>query len=203
MNFIVRLSYVFIIIGMTACTTIPRPPFLTHSNQAALSWQKRQYLLSHITYWQLKGKIAIVTAHKSGSAIVNWTENKQSFTISLLGPLGTSSLTLTGQPGYVTLNTADGKRYTAKSPEQLLVQEWKWHIPVSSLQFWVRGLPVPSIPSNSQFDHAHRLLSLTQQGWNIQFLNYMRIGKIDLPSRLSVSSPTITTKIVIYEWHIK
>ena len=47
------------------------------------------------------------------------------------------------------LQTSDGKRYNAASPEQLLAEQWGFHLPVSNMKYWVRGLPVPGIPATT------------------------------------------------------
>lgn len=183
---------------MTACTSLT--PSSPEGTPTQTSWNNRESALTRLTRWQLNGKIAVQTAQDSGSATIDWTQNQQQFQISLMGPLGSNGLKLSGHPGNVTMQTADGKQISAKNAEQLLAEQWGWRLPVSHLKYWVRGLPVPGIPANSQFDSYHRLSQLTQQGAHIQFLSYTRIGGLELPQRIAISSPTIQAKIVVYEW---
>ena len=190
-----------LIISLSSCTTITPPPSPVPP-AAQKPWPDREAALTHLQNWQLNGKIAVVTANDSGSATVDWVQNQKHFNISLLGPLGTNGLKLSGQPGLVTLETADGKHFTAKSPEQLLAQQWGWNVPVSNLNYWVRGLPVPGMPHNSQFDAYHRLSNLTQQGWNIQYLGYETIGQLDLPNKIFITSSALRTKIIVYHWKV-
>ena len=152
--------------------------------------------------WQLNGKIAVQTAQDSGSATILWIENHDRYNVSLYGPLGTQGLKLTGQPGHVTLITADGKRFIAESAEQLLAENWGFHLPLSNLRYWIRGLPVPGIPHDSRFDNQHRLIFLNQQGWRVEFQDYVATKTIDLPNKLLINSATLKTKIVIYQWKI-
>jgi outer membrane lipoprotein LolB len=167
-----------------------------------IPWKDRQLALNRIQSWQISGKIAVQTPKDSGSASVDWTQNQGSFIISLMGPLGSNGLRLSGQPGKVTLETADGKHFTASNPEQLLAERWGFHLPVSNLKYWIRGLPVPGIPANTQFDSAGRLTQLSQQGWHIRFLSYTRAGAADVPAKLFINSSDLNVKIIVYNWKV-
>jgi outer membrane lipoprotein LolB len=193
-----RIIFVLgIFLGLAGCTTIaPEAP------PSTVSWETRQTALSRIQGWQLNGKIAVQTSRDSGSATVDWLQRNGSYTVSLLGPLGTSGLKLSGHPGSVTLETSDGKRFTASNPEELLAKQWGFNLPVSYLRYWIRGLPVPGIPSSDHFDPSHRLTDLSQQGWQVQYLSYTRSNNIDLPSKMFISSPTLKVKIIIYSWNV-
>ena len=173
-----HILFLFILVSLiTSCATVaPTAP------PSQVSWQDRETILNRIQSWQINGKIGVQTAQDSGSATVDWIQNQQNYSVSLLGPLGTNGLKLSGQPGKVTLDMSDGKHFTASNPEELLAKQWGFNLPVSYLRYWIRGLPVPSLPVNSQFDTSHRLTDLMQQGWHVQFLSYTRQNNVDLPS---------------------
>jgi outer membrane lipoprotein LolB len=191
-----NLVYLLLAVLITGCQTISTSPQPT----TQLSWKDRQAALSRLQTFKVSGKIAVQTSNDSGSATLIWLQNQQHYTISILGPFGSGSIKLTGNPGQVTLETADGKQINAKSPEALLAQEWGFNLPVSYLRFWIRGLPAAGAPYQSQFDSNHRLSSFTQQGWQVQYLSYQNIGTIDLPEKISITSPTLKSKIIIHEW---
>src|SRR3990167_1045660 len=193
-------STLLIIICLSACTTMP--PTSAPPLSPELSWHDRQIILSRIQNWQLNGKLAVQTAQDSGSASVNWVQNNKQYTISLLGPLGTGGFKLTRQLTGVSLETSDGKHYTANNPEQLLAEQWGFHLPISSLRYWIRGLPVSGISYTKQLDIHHRLMTLTQQGWQIQFLSYSKVGVIDLPNKMVIASPLLKAKLIIYRWDV-
>ena len=191
----------FLLLGMVGCTTVA-PPSSSSSQTPKVPWKKREMMLSELNRWQLSGKIAVQTSHDSGSASVDWIQNARQYNISLMGPLGAGAMKLNGANSHATLQTADGKQLTANNAEELLAKGWGFHLPISHLNYWIRGIPVPGIPYSSQFDGAERLSTLSQQGWYIQFQNYTRVGMLDLPSRLSITSPQLRAKIVIYQWRI-
>ena len=193
------LIYLLLMIGLSGCSTVA-PPAAPPVKQ--LTWQERQAQLSRLLVWHLNGKIAVQTAQNSGSATIDWTQNKNRFNVSLLGPLGTNGLKLTGAPGKVTMETSDGKHTAADSAETLLAKGWGFHLPVSYLQYWVRGLPVPGIPAKPTLDQYQRLTTLTQAGWQVQYQSYTTLGELDLPSRITIFSAALKTKLVIYDWKV-
>jgi len=182
---------------LTGCTTMPLPS----TPPTQMPWKNREEALNRIQSWQLNGKIGVQTAQDGGSATIDWTQNQQQYTISLSGPLGTNAVRLTGRPGYVTLISANGKQASASTPEQLLAQQLGWNVPVSSLHYWIRGLPVPGVPANTQFDAYHRISDMTQQGSHIQFLSYINTNGIELPQKIFITAPNLRTKIIIYNWN--
>lgn len=196
LNFFIAL----LAVGLTSCTTVAPPS--APSSTGGPSWKTREASLSRLQSWQLSGKIAVQTAKDSGSASVDWWQNRGQYAVSLLGPLGTHGMKLSGRSGQVMLETADGKRFTAQNPEQLLAEQWGFHLPVSHLKYWIRGIPVPNLPYSSKFDGTNRLSSLTQGGWNVQFLDYTQTNSVDLPSKLVIQSAALKTKIIIYHWKI-
>lgn len=184
--------------SLSGCSSVSAPD----STPTATAWQERSVALNRLSYWHINGKIAVRTPNDSGSATVDWMQESSRFNIALTAPLGVGGLKLTGQPGAVSLTTANGQRYTAASPEQLLAERWGWRLPVSNLNYWVRGLPAPQSPYQTNFDQYHRLSTLQQTGWTVQYLGYTRVGGLELPNRLTINSPALKTKIIIYRWDL-
>jgi len=106
---------------------------------------------------------------------------------------------LDGRPGKVSLVTSEGKTFSASSPEQLLAQQWGFNIPVSYLNYWIRGLPAPG-DAKKQFDGQGRLVELNQAGWHVQFLDYTQKKGIELPKKIFLASNDMKVKIMVYDW---
>lgn len=194
---------IFFLLPLTGCTSMT--PSTQDPTRAApkVTWEARQAKIDRMQNWQLNGKVAVQTRRDSGTASVDWVQRGNSYTISLYGPVGSGSMRLSGQPGTVSLVTADGKRYSAKSPEQLLAQRWGFHLPVSNLKYWIRGVPIPGKESITRFDTRNRLTYLSQDGWIVQYQGYMNTQSIDLPSRVAVTSPSLRARLVIYQWNVR
>lgn len=195
-----NLWMLILIFTLAGCTTVSQPTSQTPTTSVAPpAWKPRASSLAKINSWQIQGKIAVVTAKDSGSATINWTKRNQNYQVSLMGPLGTHSMKLDGRPGKVILTSSDGKTYTAASPEQLLAEQWGFNIPVSYLNYWIRGLPAPG-NADKQFDAQGRIKVLNQQGWHVQFSDYLQKKGVELPSKIFLASNSVKVKIVVYDW---
>jgi len=184
---------------LASCATVPKEQSTT--NNQNLSWNSRVQTLSQIESWDLKALIAIRSQKDAGSASLQWQQQNQNYHIQLFGPLGTGSYELTGQPGKVELAGSSGKRFYATSPEALLAQQTGWHLPISYLKYWIRGLPVPTIPAEKSFDSYNHLTKLKQEGWDIEFLRYTSINGIDVPNKIFFHNAQLNIKIIINQWH--
>lgn len=182
---------------LTACATVPAPEA---PKNETLSWDNRVQTLESLSRWDIKALIAIRNNREAESASLDWQQNNQNFIIHLFGPLGTNAYTLVGKSGKVQLATPEGKQFSAESPEALLAKQTGWILPVSHLKYWIRGLPVPGVESNKTFDRFHHLTELDQEGWHVQFLRYTAAHHIDLPSKIFISNPELTVKIIISQW---
>jgi len=184
--------------SLVGCSTLPRkmPPPYNHS----LSWEKREGALNGITSWDIQGLTAVRTPDNAWTANLRWQQREGNYALSLWGPLGVNSFQLTGAPGNVILKTGNGKTYHATSPEELLAKQTGWILPVSNLFYWVRGLPVPTIPSKIQFDPYHHITQLNQAGWTIRYLSYTSAKHTDLPAKIYITHPPLQLKIVIHQW---
>jgi outer membrane lipoprotein LolB len=195
-----RIIWIFLLIlTITSCSTLTQKEAPPAAPEATLP--KREAAVDRVQSWHIKGKIAVQTEKDSGSASVNWSQRQRNYSISLQGPMGSNAMNLTGNAGHVTMKTSDGKIVSASSPEQLLAEQWGFKLPVSNMRYWVRGLQVPGIPAETHYDQFNRLTRMTQQGWTIQYLSYSNNGGVDLPQKLSITSPAMKVKLVIYSWN--
>lgn len=183
---------------LTSCTTLAPPSTPTKT----ISWSAREAQLKNIHQFDIKGKIAVRTTQDSGSATIHWLQNGDNYTISIFGPLGSDGMTLHGRPGSVTMELANGKKVSANNAETLLAQQWGYHLPVSYLKYWIRGLPAPGADSQ-KLDQYNRITSLSQAGWQVEFLTYTNQNGIEVPQKINVTSADLVTKLVIYNWEVR
>lgn len=195
-----KLKFIFTLILsalLTACATLPSRE-LPYNQR--LAWQQRQTQLNKIKNWKLQGAIAVRMPKEALSAYMNWQQKNQYYTIHLFGPLGIGAVNITGRPGNFVLQNAQNQTFKSNSPEQLIQQELGWTLPVSNLYYWIRGLPSPTTTSTKQFDRYHHITTLNQSGWQIQYLKYTGVKGIDLPSKIFMSNPTLSLRIIINQW---
>ncbi len=177
----------------TATTAAPIP--------TASSWQDRSQQLSSIRAWSIHGSTSIQHQNKTDMASLTWIQRDEGYNISLFGPLSLGRVTIQGGPGRVTLTRSNKPPVSASSPEQLMQRELGWQLPISNSFYWVRGIPAPG-KYQMRLDSQNRLAQLNQEGWNIQYLGYMKIQQMDLPRTIELSNPRLRIKIVIRNWAV-
>ncbi len=176
-----------------ANTTTVKMPFTTRT--AKLAQQK---------CWSAKGRVGIHTTAQTAMASFHWQQQDANYRVELTGPLGTNYTVLLGDSQQVKLQASTGKTYTAQTPERLLQQQVGWSLPVTGLRYWIRGLPVPGVPAQTQFDSSHRLSTLEQQNWRIIYGSYMSTTSnrltIDLPHQITLDNATTHLRIAVQQW---
>lgn len=163
-------------------------------------WHAHRIHTSLIDGWQISGKIGIRAPQDSGSGTLFWLQRQDYFDIRLSGPLGRGASRLTGRPDAVTLEVAGQGRFEAASPEALVQAQLGWQLPVSNLLWWVRGLPAPDSRSQLSLDEQSRLASLEQDGWRVDYLDYMDENGFSLPTRIRLEGHDLQVTLVIKDW---
>lgn len=180
------------------CSNVPeRPPV---PDQDA-SWQQHYQRLLKQDQWSLHGRLAVKANDNGWNLTIHWEQRPNAFDISLIAPFGRGSLHLSGSPYIARLTTSDGDAFIADDPEALLQEQLGWHIPVSALRYWVRGIPSPQLNiTATELDQWGRLQRLQQAGWTIRFLDYQSQAGLDLPRRVFASHPDADVRLVVSDW---
>jgi outer membrane lipoprotein LolB len=190
------LLVIFAGLSIAACATMPAKQ---GPRNEALSWSQRQAQLTPIQAWHIEGAVAIKTAKGGQTASMVWQQSTDDYHIDLFGPLGAGRVTLIGDAKQVQL-LMNGKQYQGKTAEALMQQVLGWHLPVSNLYYWIRGLPATTIKQTISFDAYHHISELKQQNWTIDYLRYTAVNGIDLPSKLTLQQKALKVTIIIGEW---
>lgn len=185
-------------LSLWACSSTPQRPPVADPEQA---WQQHRSELIALQQWQLIGRLGIQTEDEGWHATLNWQQQQQQFTILLTAPLGQGTIQLQGNEQQVILNTGEEKELAASNPETLLFQEFGWRVPVTSLRYWVLGLPAPG-EARRELDNYGRLSRLFQNGWEIQFLNYEPQGNLELPGKIFINNHRAKVRLVINRWEL-
>lgn len=182
---------------ITACAVTP--PRVT-TGTAEQAWRSRQVALSALTDWSFTGRIGITYGDKGWHAALSWQQHAQAYDIKISGPLGQGVGMLSGGPDGVLLQTPDHKESRAMNAESLLYAQFGWWVPVSGLQYWLRGLPDPQSVAQTTLDDSGRLTQLQQAGWDIRFTRYAQLADLALPDRLTLSNDKMKVKLIVDAW---
>ncbi|QEA40250.1 lipoprotein localization protein LolB [Pistricoccus aurantiacus] len=165
-------------------------------------WSDQQSRLEAMNNWQLTGKVGLRTPEDSVSANLDWWQSPTYYRLLLSGPFGSGRSTLEGNDQGVTLITSEG-RFQADTPEALMEEQLGWSLPVSALDYWVRGLPTPDASYQRETDAKGYPLYLQQQGWEIAYRDWVAAGDVWLPRRLVMSQKGLRATLVVNQWRLE
>lgn len=171
---------------LSACSSQPSLPTATESLEPN----------AQLWHWQAQGRIAFANANNNHSANLDWQQQGYSYHLQIFGPLGQGSARLEGQPFKVTLTTSDGQEVQAASPEQLLIENTAWELPLSNMVYWIRGIPAPGVflQVNSQ--------TIFQNGWRVEWRRFAQVDEYQLPSLLVVEKDQLSFRLAINKWQL-
>lgn len=199
-SFMTRLSKVAVLAGaglliaLTGCQTTPR-----QSSGGA----QQEKLLYRIKHWEAEGKIAIQMANDRQSASFKWAQDNGDYAIHLFGPFGQGATWLRRTSRGVVLESAKAGTHKAASAETLMENVLGWQVPVSNLQFWLRGLPAKKPkPDNSARDQAGFLSLLNQEGWQVAYSRHEHFDGWWLPTRIQAERDDLKLTLVIKRWRL-
>jgi outer membrane lipoprotein LolB len=145
------------------------------------------------------GRIAVNQGSQGWQASVRWREQPERYAIDLIGPLGQGRALIEGTPAGVRMQT-ERDVLSAAEPDSLLAQATGMQVPISGLRYWIRGLPDPSQPSRPSVDERGRLRRLEQNGWMIEYPNYIQVNGLELPKRIHAQQGELEVKLFIQTW---
>ena len=151
-----------------------------------------------LSHWQLSGKIGIRSPRGADSAYLNWLQCGERYQIRINGPLGSGAVKLLGEPGLVTLLNGGEPTIVAASPEQLLMEQFGWQLPLSQLVYWVRGIPAPQQPWGPE------PLGFEQDGWQLSFPSQTEQQHYQLPAKAVAQQQQQELKVILIvkEWQL-
>lgn len=159
---------------LSACAQQPSTP---------VEWRQQAEAIGRQQQWELEGKIGLRAPDKAGSAFLGWKQDGGHYRLLLSGALGLGRLALDGDAKGVSW-VRDGRRGRHEDPEALVGEVWGWRVPIAALQFWVRGIPDPALPVESQGFEQGVLTRFRQSGWTIEPSAHRSVGDLLLPHRV-------------------
>ncbi len=186
--------------ALSACVSM-KLPTTAQSPFKKQSFAQRRQSLKQITQWNIDGAFSFQQKGRAAIAAYKWKQNENRYLLQVHSSLDIYSVKITGSPGHVTLWQSDHKHFTAQSPERLMQKRLGWSLPISNLNYWIRGLPAP-LKYTAKFDAYGHITQLQQDAWHITFSNYITVNNVDLPRTLRISSPNLKMKIVVKHWQL-
>jgi outer membrane lipoprotein LolB len=166
----------------------------------AQDWQTRRLQLQARDRFGLKGRVAVAANGEGFNARLRWAQNGKQSHVSLDGPLGAGGVEVTSDGSAVSIVTSHGDHLDNDAARAELDKSLGFDPPLDSLRYWILGVPAPGPPAQESLDAQQRLASLQQNGWDIQYTDYMSVGGEWLPSKLTLQRPGIRLRVVVDGW---
>ena len=165
---------------LAACATVPPPPAAELTGAG----------------WRFSGRIGIQTETQSLSGNLRWQHRADADSLFLSTPLGQGVARIERSAAGVTLELPDQPPRRAPDAETLTRDALGYALPVAGLVWWMQARPDPGRPFTAERDDNGRLARLEQDGWTIDYRQYVQ----DRPRRLTLIREDIEIRLVADEW---
>ena len=167
---------------LSACTAIA-PPAEENSD-----WTRQRDQLQELESWELRGRVNVRYDNESHTPRINWLQQNVEYHIRLWGTFNAGNTLIVGRPGYVSLEN-DGETVDASSPEELILRQMGYELPISQLNYWIKGLPSPDSGFQLSFNELNQLTTIEQADWTINLSDMRQYGQVSLPRRVELTRP--------------
>jgi outer membrane lipoprotein LolB len=165
------------------------------------SWEVRRPQLQSLEHFALRGRVAVAANDEGFNANLHWIQDGDRSQVTLEGPFGVGGAQLTAEGDELTVVTARGERVENAAAHAALAARLGFDPPVSSLRYWVLGVPDPKEPANESLDRAQQRLSgLTQSGWHVEYQSYGPAGGEALPARMTLQRDAVRVRLLVDDW---
>ena len=197
-----RLVALVVMVFLAGCSSVTTaPPELSLAEKDRL-WQENRARVELIEAWSLTGRLGLTVPDRSGSMSIEWQQDQQQYSIFLDGPFGQSLAQIKGDRAGVSARVSD-EEVTGPTPEYLMLKLTGWDFPVSSLKYWVRGVPAPEGDAEVTLDNLGHPKQILQQGWQIDYLQYRDESLSQMPIRLKASNGDVRMTLVVRSWQLQ
>jgi outer membrane lipoprotein LolB len=163
-------------------------------------WSQRRAELQSLDPFGLSGRIAVAAGSEGFSAHLTWEQSGARTTVQLNGPLGIGGIHVVADGSSLHVESSQGKHLESEEARAELRDKLGFDPPLTSLRYWVLGVPDPAMPSMETVSADQRLEELEQDGWHIIYSDYMSAGGRWLPQRLALSRSDVRVRMVVDRW---
>jgi outer membrane lipoprotein LolB len=199
-----RASFLALVAGL--CVACAAPVLRPSADRIEALWAAHEAATRPLSHWELRGRLAVQADDRGGQASLVWVREGGRHSIRLNGPLGRGVVRVTQDESGARLQDSEQRVFEAANAEELLFRYTGWRLPISDLDWWVLGLPIPGVAADRALDDAGRLQTLRQDGWVVRYEKYATVDGYDLPDRLQLThaadtdAPEMRVRLVIDHW---
>jgi outer membrane lipoprotein LolB len=199
-----RAPFLALVASLCAACAAPAPR--PSADRIEALWVAHEAATRPLSHWELRGRLAVQADDRGGQASLQWVRDGARHNIRLNGPLGRGVVRVTQDEFGARLEDSEQRVFEAANAEELLFRYTGWRLPITDLDWWVLGLPIPGVAADRLLDDTGRLQTLRQEGWVVRYEKYATVDGFDLPDRLQLtraadaSAPDMQVRLVIDHW---
>lgn len=159
----------------------------------------REQALSVHGSWKLSGRLAVSSGQDGGSGSLQWSRDGDSFRFDVHAPVTGKTWTLTGDRQHAELSGLGDQPIAGDDASVLLTQELGWYVPLSELDYWVRGMRAPG-DADLTLRSDGLPLQIKQAGWKVEYLDYDASLNPPMPRKLFAERGPQRVHLVIQQW---
>jgi len=153
--------------------------------------------LQEIRYWGLSGRVSVIDKKNAASATLQWQHQDKKDRIKLSGLFGLGRTEINLAEQVVEIKSA-GKRETySGNIDDVVASELGIAIPISSLKYWVLGVPDPMMTYKKIAE------GFVQQDWRVSYLQMQNDEGYAMPRKIRVEQGEAKLKLIINQWELK
>ncbi len=149
--------------------------------------------------WTLQGRIGVQGDEQNLSGHIHWLHREDRDELLMTSPLGQGVARIVRDAEGVTLEVPNQPARHARDADTLTREALGYVLPVSGLTWWVQARPAPGSPFEATRDAAGRLAQLRQDGWTIDYLQYVAEAPAR-PRKLVVARKGLEIRLVADSW---
>jgi len=165
-------------------------------------WMMRVGALRAIEDFTFSGRLAVSHDNEGFSAGMRWTQHGADASIDLSAPLGFGAAHIEQQADVLNVTTSRGEALTSEGARAQLRSTLGFDPPIASLRYWLLGASDPGSAAQESLDDQQRLTQLRQDGWEVDYKEYVWTQRQWLPRRLTLQRDALHLRLVVNDWRL-
>ena len=155
--------------------------------------------IAGLTAWVAAGRLAVAAGSEGGSGGFVWQQQGAETRLRLRGPLGAGAFEIASDGDQLAVTDAAGQVLGADA-HAALRSRLGADLPLSSLRYWMIGLPDPTSTARVTESGAAPLRIIEQNGWTIAYDAFTSAGGFALPTRVTATSGDVRLRLTVSDW---
>ena len=186
---------------LAACATTPPV------SRAELTAAEQQAVLRELPGYSLDGRVAVRAGEEGWQATVQWQQRGEVSEVRLSGPFGAGAVRLRLQRDELQVIDARGRQLKGEEANDALRQQLGFVPPLTSLRYWLLGLPDPALQSGQAASGGGAATTeFDQQDWHLRYEDFRSektaSGNVLAPRKLTATREAIRLRLVVDRWRL-